>query len=105
MKLSKLLDYNIIREFAKENEIDFVALYGSYYNGKPTNKSDIDLIIDSKNTLKNDMLLSMAKKLKKLLKKNVDLITPKLMISTLLCGHVWRLKEYDVIYGQPVVKE
>lgn len=105
MKSNKSLDYNIIRDFAKRNDIDFVAIYGSYYNGNPSSKSDIDLIIDSKENLNNDILNQFSKELKSLLKIKVDLITPKLMISSLICGYVWRLKEYDVIYGNPIIKD
>ena len=105
MKLNKLLDYNIIREFAIQNDLDFVAVFGSYYNGKPTDSSDVDLIIDSKNQINSEMILSMSRKLNKLLKKKVDLITPKLIISSLVCGYVWRLKQYHVIYGEQIVKD
>jgi|DewCreStandDraft_4_1066084.scaffolds.fasta_scaffold00209_36 predicted nucleotidyltransferase len=104
MKSKKSLDYNIIREFAKRNNIDFVAIYGSYFKGNPSNTSDIDLIIDSKNTLNNDTLKKFSKELRSLLKIKVDLITPRMMISSLICGYVWRLKEYEVIYGKPVIK-
>ena len=105
MKLYKSLDYNLIREFAKENEIDFVALYGSYYKGNQNEKSDIDLIIDSKKTLNNDILKKFTRELKSLLKINVDLITPRMMISSLICGYVWRLNQYDIIYGETIIKD
>jgi predicted nucleotidyltransferase len=101
--LKNSLDYNIIKNFAIENGIDFIAVYGSYYSGDETVNSDLDLIIDSKSALNNDNLKIWSKKLKSLLNINVDLITPQLLISSLLCGYVWRLKEYKVIYGSPVV--
>ncbi len=103
MKLNKSLDYNIIKQFALENDIEFVAIYGSYHNGNPNSKSDIDLIIDSKKSLNNDLLLKFSKELTALLKKKVDLIVPRMMISSLICGYVWRLKLYEVIFGSPVV--
>ena len=101
--MKKSLDYNLFRKFASDNGIDFVAVYGSYFNGNFNEKSDIDLIIDSKNDLNSDILKQYSQKLKKLINMNVDLISPKLMISSLICGHVWRLKEYELIYGSPVV--
>lgn len=105
MKSNKSLDYNIIREFANRNNIDFVAIYGSYLQGLQNEKSDIDLIIDSKQSLNNDILKKFSKELKSLLKIKVDLITPRMMISSLICGYVWRLNQYDIIYGEPVVKD
>lgn len=105
MKSNKSLDYNIIREFANRNNVDFVAIYGSYFKGEQSETSDVDLIIDSKHNLNNDILKKFSKELKSLLKIKVDLITPRMMISSLICGYVWRLKEYNVIYGEPFVND
>ena len=99
------MDYNIIRKFAIDNGIDFLAVYGSYYKGNANENSDLDLIIDSRDNPTKDTLDQLSAKLEKLLKVKVDIIAPKQMIPSLLCGYVWRLKEYDVIYGEPVVFE
>lgn len=85
--------------------IDFVAIYGSYYKGNPSDTSGVDLIIDSKHTLNVDILKKFAKELKSLLKIKVDSITPRMMLSSLICSYVWRLTEYDIIHGKPIIKE
>lgn len=103
--MKKSLDYNFFRKFAIDNDIDFIAVYGSYYKGEASENSDIDLIFDSKKTLDIDILNKYSISLKKSLNINVDLITPQLMIPSLICGYVWRLKEYEVIYGSPVIRE
>lgn len=99
------MDYNFFRKFAVDNEIDFIAVYGSYFKGEATENSDIDLIIDSKKQLFIEDLERLSKLLETRLNKKVDLITPQLMIPSLLCGYVWRLKEYETIYGSPVIRE
>jgi hypothetical protein len=37
--------------------------------------------------------------------RNIDIITPQLIISLLICGYVWRIKKYEVIYGEPFVAD
>jgi predicted nucleotidyltransferase len=105
MNSSKSLDYNVLKQFAIDNDLDFLAVYGSFYDGNPTEKSDIDLIIDSKNKLGYEEIEKYRSQIKKILNRKVDIITPQLMISSLICGYVWRLKKYKVIYGEPVVAE
>jgi predicted nucleotidyltransferase len=99
------LDYNIIRQFAIDNGIDFIAVYGSFYKGNANENNDLDLIFDTTNKTAKDTLDQLSLKLGNLLNIQVDLITPRQMIPSLLCGYVWRLKEYEVIYGEPVVLE
>jgi predicted nucleotidyltransferase len=105
MNSSRSLDYNLLRQFAKDNGIDFLAIYGSFFNGEATENSDIDLIIDSKKKIEYKDIENFHEQIEKLMNRKVDIITPKLMISSLTCGYVWRLKEYEIIYGEPVVAE
>ena len=97
------LDYDTLKQFAIDNNIDFLAVYGSFFKGNQTEKSDIDLIIDANRKITNEDLDSLQKKLEIKLNRKIDLITPRLMISSLICGYVWRLKEYEIIYGNPIV--
>lgn len=103
MNSKELLDYNVFRETAKKFNLDFIALFGSYNNGTPNENSDIDLIIDAQFTLGYDKIEEIKCYLKKIFKRNIDIITTRQMISSLICGYVWRLKEYEVIYGQIIV--
>ena len=99
--MKRSLDYNIIRKFTIDNGIDFIAVYESNYKGNEN--SDLDLIIDGKENPAIETLDQLSSKLSNLLNINVDIITPRQMIPSLLCGYVWRLKEYEVIYGKPVI--
>ena len=103
MKLNKSLDYNILRQFAIDNNIDFLAIYGSYYENTQNSNSDLDIIIDTKHNIDSGTITEYSKKLKRILKIDIDIITPRLMISSLICGYVWRLKQYEIIYGNPVI--
>lgn len=105
MNLKQLSDYNKIIEFAETNSIDFVALYGSYYYGKASENSDIDLIIDKTGGISSEELDLYKNSLQQVLEKKVDIITPELMISSPLCGYVWRLKEYEILFGDIVIEE
>jgi predicted nucleotidyltransferase len=97
-------DYNLLKRFAEENDIDFLAVYGSFYTGNHNDKSDLDLIVDFNRTITSDYMLELANRISTLVNRKVDLITPKQMISSLLVGYVWRLNEYKTIYGKPVIK-
>lgn len=98
MNLKKSLIYKKLRDFAESNDVGFLAVYGSYYNNTETENSDLGLIIESKNIKNYEILENYRNRLKQSLNKEVDLITPRQMISSLLIGHVWRLKEYEVLY-------
>jgi len=97
------LDYDILVKFAKKNNLNFIAIYGSYYTNKNTENSDLDLIVESPNHLTIDKLIDLEDELNNILNISIDMITPRLMISSLLCGYVWRLNLYKVVYGSPII--
>jgi len=105
MNSKELLDYNVFRETAKKYNLDFIALFGSYYNGIPNENSDIDLIIDAQYTLDFDKIEEIKCHLKNIFKRNIDIMTTRQVISSLICGYVWRLKEYEVIFSSEMFNE
>ena len=105
MNLSKSSAYKLISKYASENSLAFAAVYGSFHKGTQHQESDIDLIIDSYKKIDSDTLKKYEEDLSSLLNQKVELITPRLMISSLICGYVWRLKEYETIFGSPYIKE
>ncbi len=103
MNLNRSEIFEILEKFAISKGLDFVAVYGSFHYSKQTPNSDIDILIDSSQTITYDELDEWAAELEKSTGRKIDLITARLMISSLLCGHVWRLKDYTVIHGEPYV--
>jgi predicted nucleotidyltransferase len=103
MSLNRTEIFELLKQFAIAKQLDFVAVYGSFHYGKQTENSDIDILIDSSRTISYDELDEWVCELEHSTGRIIDLITARLMISSLLCGHVWRLKDYTVIHGEPYV--
>lgn len=72
----KIYTIEEIKEMLKsilENEPVYkVVLFGSYAKKEATKKSDIDLVIDTKSTLKGFALLRLICNIEEKLQKNVD---------------------------------
>lgn len=62
----------MLEELLKDKPVYKVILFGSYAKKKATKKSDIDLIIDTKDTLKGFKLFSLITEIEETLKKDVD---------------------------------
>jgi predicted nucleotidyltransferase len=105
MSLKPLLDYSILKKFALDKNLEFLALYGSFHKGLQNQESDIDLLIDAKSELSSEILETWSNELEKLTKRKVDIITAKMLISSNICGYVWRLKDYTIITGTPYINE
>jgi predicted nucleotidyltransferase len=103
MSLKPLLDYEVLKKFADEKNLDFLALYGSFHKGLQNSESDIDLLVDSKSEITSENLEEWSNELEKIIKRKIDLITARMMISSNLCGYVWRLKDYTTIMGNPYI--
>ena len=65
-----------------------IILFGSYAKKKATNKSDIDLIIDTKSTLKGFALLKLICQIQEKLQKDID-----------------GFEKYEIIDDSPIDKE
>lgn len=63
----------IIQEVLKDFEVKKAILFGSYAKNNPTQKSDIDLVIDSEGKLLNIYFYGLLENLVQKLQKNVDL--------------------------------
>ncbi|MBU0978741.1 MAG: nucleotidyltransferase domain-containing protein [Patescibacteria group bacterium] len=64
-------------QVAKDNKIDYLALYGSHARGENTDASDIDLLVsfDKKASVSLFDLASIQIKMSEILGKKVDLVT------------------------------
>ncbi len=62
----------ILEELLKDKPVYKVILFGSYAKKKANKKSDIDLIIDTKDTLKGFKVFSLIKKIEETFKKDAD---------------------------------
>ncbi len=70
-------DSNKLEDICRSNDISFLGLFGSFAAGNPNPKSDVDLLVDFKNT---KSLLEKGKiivELQDLFKKEVDLVSRK----------------------------
>ena len=62
----------ILKELLKDTPVYQVILFGSYAKQEATKRSDLDLIIDTKDTLKGFKLFSLITKIEEAFKKQVD---------------------------------
>lgn len=62
----------ILEEILKEKPVYKVILFGSYAKSEATKDSDIDLIIDTKETLKGFALLSLICQIEEKFQKEID---------------------------------
>lgn len=62
----------ILKEILTDKPVYKVILFGSYAKKKATQKSDIDLIIDTKSKLKGFALLKLICQIEEKLQKKVD---------------------------------
>ena len=75
-----------------------VRLFGSYLHGKAKKKSDVDLIVDLRGTIGLFEFVGLQLDLKKVLRRNVDLVTPH-SLSKYIRKEV--LSTAHVLYKQP----
>ena len=64
---------NILKDIFKNFAVKKAILFGSYAKNTPTEKSDIDLVIDSEGKLLNIYFYGLLEDLVQKLQKNVDL--------------------------------
>ncbi|MBN2593405.1 MAG: nucleotidyltransferase family protein [Sedimentisphaerales bacterium] len=78
-------------------DIKYVALFGSYVNGTPSEESDIDVLIDfyPQSIVGLFKYIDIQESLSKALGKKVDLVTPQ-AISKYFRNQV--LQEAEVVY-------
>ena len=62
----------ILEEILKDQPVYKVILFGSYAKKEATNKSDIDLIIDTNSELKGFALLKLICKIQERMQKEID---------------------------------
>ena len=63
----------ILKDILKNFDVKKAILFGSYAKNTPTQKSDIDLVIDSEGKLLNIYFYGLLEDLVQKLQKNVDL--------------------------------
>ena len=68
---------NVLSDFPVEKAI----LFGSYAKGEADEKSDIDLVIDSKGKLRGLRFFGVLETLTETLNKNIDLIEQRQIVS------------------------
>lgn len=78
----------ILKEILKDKPVYQVILFGSYAKNEATKKSDIDLIIDTKSTLRGFALLKLICEIQENLKKEID-----------------GFEKYEIIDDSPIDKE
>ncbi|MCL2427569.1 MAG: nucleotidyltransferase domain-containing protein [Oscillospiraceae bacterium] len=64
----------MLRPIFMTNAVYKAVLFGSYAKGNATNKSDIDIVIDSKGELLNINFYGLLEEIIETLKKKVDLL-------------------------------
>ena len=79
---------DILNEILKDEPVYQVILFGSYAKKKATKKSDIDLIIDTKSTLKGFALLKLICQIQEKFQKDID-----------------GFEKYEIIDDSPIDKE
>lgn len=79
---------DILNEILKDEPVYQVILFGSYAKKKATKKSDIDLIIDTKSTLKGFALLKLICQIQEKFQKDID-----------------GFEKYEIINDSPIDKE
>jgi len=62
----------MLNEVLNDKPVYQVILFGSYAKQEATSKSDIDLLIDTKSTLKGFALLKLICQIKEKMKKEID---------------------------------
>ena len=80
----------------KKHNAERIAIFGSYAREESTDKSDIDILVRFRSPKSLFELVRIEDELKRVLKKDVDLITEK-SVSPYLAGSIHR--DELVIYG------
>ncbi len=68
-------DPNLIEKLCRENNISYLALFGSYLHGDNNDKSDIDLLVKFSNPIGLIKLIGTEQQFENALGKAVDLLT------------------------------
>lgn len=80
-----VLTFDEIKEkvtpIAKKYDIPHVYLFGSYARNSFTDKSDVDLVIDSSNIDDYDILFDLEEELEKELGRHVDIIEYEVLLN------------------------
>lgn len=71
----------LLTEVLKNSKVKKATLFGSYAKGNPNKNSDIDLLIDSNNTIVGLEFYDLLYEIEEKLNKNVDLIEKKELIK------------------------
>jgi uncharacterized protein len=65
------------RGVLKKFKVNKIGIFGSYVSGKVRKKSDIDLLVEFKETIDLFDFVHLVDEIQRLLKKKVDLATPE----------------------------
>ncbi len=76
-QIHSLFDQHNIPQFCQQNDINYLALYGSHARGEQKNDSDVDLLVSFDKSIGLFELIDIEQNLSKMLGKKVDLVTKK----------------------------
>ena len=62
-------------DLLRKYNVSRIGIFGSYVNGKPKRKSDIDLLVDFSDTIDLFSYVNLSDSISQLLKKKVDLVS------------------------------
>lgn len=94
--MNTLLSSPLIGEICRQNNIEYLGLFGSYARGEETPKSDVDLLVRFSNPIGYFKLVQVQRKLADYLGHNVDLVTEGALSVRI---HPYIQKDLKTIYG------
>ena len=65
----------ILRDFSKQNGIEYMAVFGSFARGQATENSDIDILVRFEKPIGLLALIDLETKLSNLMNRKIDLVT------------------------------
>jgi predicted nucleotidyltransferase len=93
-----ILDYqNQLKKICKNNDISYLALFGSHSRGESKNDSDVDMLVDYSTSKSYFDHVRIQRSLAELLGKDVDLVTRR-ALHPYIKDNVY--KDLKVLYGK-----
>lgn len=86
-----------IISLCKANKVKYLYLVGSHAKGNATNNSDVDFLLDFKKNISveeySDNYFTLHYELKKILQKNIDIITENSLSNPIFIQSIHKNKE------------
>lgn len=97
LKKEEIISNSSIKKICKEEQITYLALFGSFARKEETEDSDIDLLVRFSGSKSLFKIIRVETKLSEALGRKVDLLT-KPAISPYIIDHI--MKDIEVIYDE-----